>query len=63
MLDGRLRAGAGDGWMPQVVLAPPNLTVAVVEAAAVLRVRERRAAVAVVLGVEPGRTATSGLSP
>ncbi len=57
VLDGRLRAGAGDGWMPQVVLAPsqPNRDGALVEAAAVLRVQERRAAVAVVLGVEAGQ--------
>ncbi|MFL6094455.1 MAG: LysM peptidoglycan-binding domain-containing protein [Blastococcus sp.] len=55
VLDGRLQAGAGDGWMPQVVLAPsqPDRDGALAEAAAVLRVRERRAAVAVVLGVEP----------
>jgi nucleoid-associated protein YgaU/DNA-binding SARP family transcriptional activator len=57
VLEGRLQAGAGDGWMPQVVLAPsqPDRDGALVEAAAVLRVREQRAAVAVVLGVEPGQ--------
>ena len=39
VLDGRLRAGAGDGWMPQVVLAPsqPDRDGALAEAAAVLR--------------------------
>ena len=38
VLDGRLRAGAGDGWMPEVVLAPsqPDRDGALAEAAAVL---------------------------
>ncbi|MCV2491878.1 LysM peptidoglycan-binding domain-containing protein [Geodermatophilus sp. YIM 151500] len=55
VLDGRLRAGAGDGWMPQVVLVPhPSDQVgALAEAAAALRTRERRAAVALVFGAEP----------
>lgn len=55
VLDGRLRAGAGDGWMPQVVLAPhqPDDDGHLSRAAAVLRDRDRRAAVAVVVGVEP----------
>jgi DNA-binding SARP family transcriptional activator len=55
VLNGRLRAGAGDGWMPQVVLAPhqPDDDGNLARAAAVLRGRERRAAVAVVVGVEP----------
>ncbi|SNR79469.1 LysM peptidoglycan-binding domain-containing protein [Blastococcus mobilis] len=55
VLDGRLRAGAGDGWMPQVVLAPhePDHDGELAEAAALLRVRADRAAVAVVLGVAP----------
>jgi nucleoid-associated protein YgaU/DNA-binding SARP family transcriptional activator len=55
VLDGRLRAGAGDGWMPQVVLVPQpsNQTGELAEAAAALHTRERRAAVALVLGAEP----------
>lgn len=55
VLDGRLRAGAGDGWMPQVVLNPrsSDLVGELAEAAAALGARERRVAVAVVLGVEP----------
>ncbi|SOC46119.1 DNA-binding transcriptional activator of the SARP family [Blastococcus aggregatus] len=55
VLDGRLRAGAGDGWMPQVVLVPHphDQFGALAEAAAALRTRERRAAVALVLGAEP----------
>ncbi|SFE80070.1 LysM peptidoglycan-binding domain-containing protein [Blastococcus tunisiensis] len=55
VLDGRLRAGAGDGWMPQVVLAPspPDRDGALAEAVAVLRARERRGTVALVLGAEP----------
>lgn len=56
VLDGRLRAGAGDGWMPQVVLIPylpDQIGGGLVEAAAALRARQRRAAVALVLGAEP----------
>ncbi|WP_040339413.1 LysM peptidoglycan-binding domain-containing protein [Candidatus Blastococcus massiliensis] len=56
VLDGRLRAGAGDGWMPQVVLIPylpDQIGGGLVEAAAALRTRQRRAAVALVLGGEP----------
>jgi len=55
VLDGRLRAGAGDGWMPQVVLIPhpPDHIGELAKAAAALRTRERRAAVALVLGAEP----------
>ncbi|MDT0275515.1 LysM domain-containing protein [Blastococcus goldschmidtiae] len=54
VLDGRLRAGAGDGWMPQIVLTThqPQDGGELAETAAVLRARERRAAVALVLGVE-----------
>ncbi|UOY00015.1 LysM peptidoglycan-binding domain-containing protein [Blastococcus sp. PRF04-17] len=61
VLDGRLRAGAGDGWMPHVVLAPHELGRdggEPAQAAAVLGERERRAAVAMVLGVE--RTQAAG---
>ena len=55
VLDGRLRAGAGDGWMPQVVLMPhpSDRSGELAEAVAALRTRERRAAVALVLGAEP----------
>ncbi|MGX5653228.1 LysM peptidoglycan-binding domain-containing protein [Geodermatophilus nigrescens] len=55
VLDGRLRAGAGDGWMPQVVLMPdPSGRIgALADAAAALRTRERRAAVALMIGAEP----------
>ena len=54
VLDGRLRAGAGDGWMPQVVLKPhlSDQSGELAEAVAALRTRERRAAVALVLGAE-----------
>ncbi|NEK86893.1 LysM peptidoglycan-binding domain-containing protein [Blastococcus saxobsidens] len=54
VLDGRLRAGAGDGWMPQIVLTTHQAQDGgeLAETAAVLRARERRAAVALVLGVE-----------
>jgi DNA-binding SARP family transcriptional activator/LysM repeat protein len=56
VLDGRLRAGAGDGWMPHVILAPhprDRDDGELAEAAAVLRGSEHRAATALVLGVEP----------
>ncbi|SDO16080.1 LysM peptidoglycan-binding domain-containing protein [Geodermatophilus sp. DSM 45219] len=55
VLDGRLRAGAGDGWMPQVVLVPhPSDQIGeLAETVAVQRARERRGTVALVLGAEP----------
>ncbi len=55
VLDGRLRAEAGDGWMPLVVLAPhqPDQDGELVEAAAVLRAHGQRAALAMVVGAEP----------
>ncbi|MBJ7452717.1 MAG: SARP family transcriptional regulator, partial [Blastococcus sp.] len=54
VLDGRLRAGAGDGWMPQVVLMPhpSDQSGELAEAVAAWRTRERRAALAFVLGAE-----------
>ncbi len=55
VLDGRLRAGTGDGWMPQVVLAPHPAAQhgsALASAAAALQTRDQRATVAVVLGAE-----------
>ncbi|RBY97569.1 SARP family transcriptional regulator [Blastococcus sp. TF02-8] len=63
VLDGRLRAGAGDGWMPQVVLNPrsPDQGGALAEVAAALLARARRAAVALVLGVEPGEASDEWL--
>ncbi|CCH87124.1 Conserved protein of unknown function; putative Peptidoglycan-binding LysM domain [Modestobacter italicus] len=63
VLDGRLRAGAGDGWMPQVVLVPhpPDQVGELAEAAAALRTRERRAAVALVLGAEPEQVSDAWL--
>jgi DNA-binding SARP family transcriptional activator len=56
MLDGRLRASAGDGWMPHIILGPhpsDGDDGELAEAAAVLRDSEQRAALALVLGVEP----------
>jgi DNA-binding SARP family transcriptional activator/LysM repeat protein len=56
VLDGRLRAGAGDGWMPHIILAPHRSDRdggELAEAAAVLRGSEQRTATALVLGVEP----------
>jgi nucleoid-associated protein YgaU/DNA-binding SARP family transcriptional activator len=55
VLDGRLRAGAGDGWMPQVVLAPRETEQdgELGAAAAALQARKQRAPVAVLLAVEP----------
>ena len=56
VLDGRLRAGAGDGWMPHVILTPhlPDRDDGeLAAAAAVLRGSDQRAAIALVLGVEP----------
>ncbi|RBY81538.1 LysM domain-containing protein [Blastococcus sp. TF02A-26] len=63
VLDGRLRAGAGDGWMPQVVLVPhpPDQVGELAEAAAVLHARKRRAAIAFVLGAEPGQVSDEWL--
>ncbi len=55
VLDGRLRAGTGDGWMPQVVLAPhPEAQHGsdLASAAAALQTRDQRATVAVLLGAE-----------
>ncbi|SOC49475.1 DNA-binding transcriptional activator of the SARP family [Blastococcus aggregatus] len=55
VLGGRLRAGAGDGWMPHVIFAPHQQDRddgELAGSAAVLRARKRRAAVALVLGVE-----------
>ncbi|SNS68876.1 DNA-binding transcriptional activator of the SARP family [Geodermatophilus pulveris] len=64
LLDGRLRAGAGDGWMPHVVLTPHRARQddgELAEAAAVLRGSEQRAALALVLGVEPAQASDEGL--
>ena len=64
VLDGRLRAGAGDGWMPQVILTPHRARQddgELAEAAAVLRNSEQRAALALMLGVEPAQASDEWL--
>ncbi|WP_299956520.1 LysM peptidoglycan-binding domain-containing protein [uncultured Modestobacter sp.] len=57
VLDGRLRAGTGDGWMPQVVLAPHDIgdDGELAEVAAALQSRQQRTALALVLGAEPAQ--------
>ncbi|WNV75288.1 LysM peptidoglycan-binding domain-containing protein [Geodermatophilus sp. DSM 44513] len=58
VLDGRLRAGMGDGWMPQIVLAsdPPPDGGELAALAALLQGRDERAPVAVVLAADPAQT-------
>ncbi|TFV88104.1 LysM peptidoglycan-binding domain-containing protein [Blastococcus sp. CT_GayMR20] len=58
VLDGRLRAGMGDGWMPQIVLAPDPATDSgeLAELAALLQSRDGRGPVAVVLAADPAQT-------
>ncbi|MGY1684930.1 LysM peptidoglycan-binding domain-containing protein [Geodermatophilus sp. SYSU D00867] len=57
VLQGRLQAATGTGWMPHVVLAPhrPDDGDGLAEAAAALRGRRDRSPVVLVLGAEPAQ--------
>jgi nucleoid-associated protein YgaU/DNA-binding SARP family transcriptional activator len=59
VLQGRLRATAGDGWMPHVVLAPhePTDDGDLTELAAALNAGEQRGCIAVVLGADSPQAA------